>query len=830
MPSLEQSLVGRAQPQILAARARHVFEREASWGCTPHLAPFPVQLEPPYRDLTLLQGSNRYAQADTEVSWVPSPLMTPHEPKRFRIWVPPDLRLDWVRGEHFLRQLQTARAPLGLELSGNATQVSIAFMVHTVDVPVLRAVFRGWFHDCELSDLGDSSLSAKSLKNPLDLYLRDFYPLPPYSHRLTTPDQLRLSPLEVVLAILSDIPDRAFGVYQILFQPVRPDHNWHRNVELLQDLEYAIKLMSGSHLVPTGSRYPQQAPSGDLHQMSADTQSKAHNDKPFYAAAIRTAVFGEGEMVSHCLEPLASTVALYQHGGGPLRYITEADYQLVLSTSDLQQLLSMGLAYRPGFLLNSAELAGLVHLPPGEPLSKRKLPIELLPPWDEPDCSLLAGTPVGTYCRAGIEHAICIPPGIRRRSTHVISRHGMGKSTLLEHMVLHDLKQGHGVAVFDPHGDLVRRLMQIIEKPHVDRVINFNPGDPDWVPLWNPLHLSPGQDRSRTADDLAAALKHIVQGWGDRLEYLLRNGFFGLTQLAGTTMLDLADLLAKTEEGKRLRRAIVNSLDSLESPRVRDFWKSEFDRYSNEALGPPQHKLSKLLLSGTTSHMLSQPENRIDLRHIMDNGQILLVNLSALGTEAGQILGSFLLSIMHTLVLCRSDLPMVDRHPFHIFCDEAHRFITSDLEHLLVETRKYAVDITLAHQYLRQFKHSETDALASAGTTIIFNVDTRDAGVLLKDLRGEVKVDDLIGLDVGEAFARVGTQVVRLNTFAPMEVPSNNFADLIVEQSRQRYCRPVGEVRIALCKRQERWNKASLPMAVEPDGHADEELAYDEFD
>jgi hypothetical protein len=364
----------------------------------------------------------------------------------------------------------------------------------------------------------------------------------------------------------------------------------------------------------------------------------------------------------------------------------------------------------------------------------------------------------------------------------------------------------------------------------VDRTAYFDPGDPDWVPLWNPLSLSPGQDVSRTSDDLVTAIKSIVQGWGDRLEHLLRHGFFALMHLPDSTLLDLSDLLSrKSEESRRLQRVIVESLDNVTAL---GFWKHEFNRYENAALSPPKHKLSKLLISETPSLMLSQPENRFDLRGMMDTRQVLLVDLHRLGSENRQILGSLLLSLMHTAALGRSAVPGELRHPFHIYCDEAHRFVTKALEDFLVEARKFGVDLTLAHQFLRQFDPAERDALACVGTTIIFNVDAQDGRLLLKDLRGRISVDDLIVLEVGEAIARIGTQVVRLRSFPPMDIPTTNHKVEILERSHRLYCRTKHEVREDLLrKRGRRWEEPFTPLteaAVDPDRL--KEFEYDEFE
>ena len=296
----------------------------------------------------------------------------------------------------------------------------------------------------------------------------------------------------------------------------------------------------------------------------------------------------------------------------------------------------------------------------------------------------------------------------------------------------------------------------------------------------------PGQDIGRTTDDIVRAIQSFVTsgGWGDRLEHLLRHIIFSLIHLRNSTFLDISDLLRnKSEENKILLREI---LEVVSNESARQFWLHDYANYGKDDLGPPKNKLSKLLVSGTVSLMLSQPESRFNFRRIMDEGMILLVNLSTVGSMVRGILGCFILSLLHLTALSRSSLPIADRKQFHIHCDEAHRFLTDTLEDLIAETRKYGVSLSLAHQYMSQFSQRKTDAFSSVGSTIIFNVDSRDAHYLTKDLRGLVEVDDLISLKLYSAIARIGTDIVRLETRPPLSIPNPNFRDRIIEESRRK--------------------------------------------
>ncbi len=191
-------------------------------------------------------------------------------------------------------------------------------------------------------------------------------------------------------------------------------------------------------------------------------------------------------------------------------------------------------------------------------------------------------TPIGRCEYAGNESPVCVPLELRRRSTHIIGRPGYVKSTTMGRIILDDIDKGFGVAVLDPHGDLIEDLLCLIKKEHVEKTIYFDPGDPDFVSLWNPLKRSPGQDVSRTADNLVAAIKSVVTGWGDRLEHLLRHGLYALLQLPNSTLLDLSDLLSRgADESKPLHKEILEVVDNQTA---RQFLKNDFGRYSNEAL------------------------------------------------------------------------------------------------------------------------------------------------------------------------------------------------------------------------------------------------------
>ena len=324
-------------------------------------------------------------------------------------------------------------------------------------------------------------------------------------------------------------------------------------------------------------------------------------DLPLGTYSDRTmGVFGKPEDdATTNLRALSAFMSLFQHGGRPLNCISHENYRAILSAEQVRAMFRFALTYRPGFLVNSSELAGLVHVPAMEDIVKRRISMDTLNTLAVRAGGATQGTLIGYCACAGTEGEVFIPDRLRTCHDHLVGRPGTGKSRELEHLCLHAIERGHGVAVLDPHGDLAERILCCLPEACLDRVIYFDPGDREWVPLWNPLHLEPGQDASRTADDIVEAIKGIVTGWGDRLEHLLRHAIYGILHLDGATFLDVSNLLnTKTEQTQALRQRIAAAVDNEKS---RQFWLDDIKKYRNEDFAPVAHKLSKLLLSDIVS-------------------------------------------------------------------------------------------------------------------------------------------------------------------------------------------------------------------------------------
>ena len=287
--SVERALVTQAGPYMLAAKAQAIIAAEVNKGCDGQILSHPVALEPAFspimapKDLMALQD---------RPCWVHEAPPCEEDLVRYRVWISPNQPFNWNCFELFLKQLSLVTYRVGLEMAGNQESIVLTLLCHRADAPIVATAFRGKLRFCRLSPQAGSLLAGMEPEAWEQVSFNDYYPAPPCSHLLTRPEELHTSPYECLITAMANLPKPAVGLYQTLFQPISPSHNWHRNIETLLDLEYVVGLSNG---MGHAQHYLQQAPSGSLQQMAGQVETKAHNDKPFYCAACRLAVVGAAD-------------------------------------------------------------------------------------------------------------------------------------------------------------------------------------------------------------------------------------------------------------------------------------------------------------------------------------------------------------------------------------------------------------------------------------------------------------------------------------------------------------------------------------------------------
>lgn len=337
----------------------------------------------------------------------------------------------------------------------------------------------------------------------------------------------------------------------------------------------------------------------------------------------------------------------------------------------------------------------------------------------------------------------------RRLHMYIIGKTGMGKSTLMENMMGSDLRAGEGFAVIDPHGDLVERVLAMVPPERAADVVYFNPADRNHPPALNMLESQGREQQPLIASELISVFKKMwIDSWGPRTEYILRNVILVLLEVPQATLLDVPRLL----DDKEYRAA---ALLLIRNEQVRDFWLNEFAGYSvrlrSEAIAPIQNKVGQFLTNPLIRGVIAQPQSSFNIRRLIDEGKILLVNLAKgkIGEDASNLLGAMLLSQIELAALSRVAVVEEHRRDFYVYADEFYNFTSASqtFANVLAEARKYRVNFVLSSHFIEEVtKEMRASIFGNVGTLITFRVGASDAEYLAKEFYPVFTQADLINL------------------------------------------------------------------------------------
>jgi hypothetical protein len=387
----------------------------------------------------------------------------------------------------------------------------------------------------------------------------------------------------------------------------------------------------------------------------------------------------------------------------------------------------------------------------------------------------------------------------RRRHVYIVGQTGTGKSTLLLNLIAQDLAAGAGLALLDPHGDLAEAVLMHVPRARTNDLVYINPADADHPIGFNPLSGVPEDLKPIVADGVVSAFRHVwPDSWGPRLDYILTNAVRALLDVPGATLLMLPRLLI--DEAFRVHLVEHHVGD----PIVRSFWLNEYagygDHFRAEAISPIQNKIGKALIEPRLRNMLAQPKSTITLRRLMDEGSIVVCNLSKgrLGEGVAHLLGALLTTSIAQAALSRADTPPANRRTFHLYADEFQSFATESFALILSEARKYGLTLTIAHQYLDQVPdHLRAAVFGNVGSMIACRTGASDAPILAEQI-GLGGADALLDLPNFTAWSRlllggVPSSPVRLDLSAARH-SRRHHSHRLVDTSRMRFGRPRKEV------------------------------------
>lgn len=389
----------------------------------------------------------------------------------------------------------------------------------------------------------------------------------------------------------------------------------------------------------------------------------------------------------------------------------------------------------------------------------------------------------------------------RRRHMYLIGKTGMGKSTILENMIVDDILSGHGVAVVDPHGDLAEKIIEFIPPDRVKDVIYFNPADINYPIAFNVVEQVEPHLRHLVASGLIGVFQKLwADSWGPRLEYILRNAILATLDFPGSTLLSVVRMLSD----KNYRKRVVSN---IKDPVVKAFWEKEFsgyaDKFASEAVSPIQNKVGQFLSNSLMRNIVGQVKSSIDIREVMDKGKILIMNLSKgrIGEDNSALLGAMMITKIQLAAMSRVDVPEKERRDFYLYIDEFQNFSTDSFANILSEARKYRLNLILAHQYIEQLSEKVKPAVfGNVGTMIVFRVGAADAEELVKEFTPTFTEEDLVNLPKYEMYLKLMIDGVASSPFSAAGLPplrddeKTGQTDMVINNSRSKYASNREEV------------------------------------
>lgn len=451
-------------------------------------------------------------------------------------------------------------------------------------------------------------------------------------------------------------------------------------------------------------------------------------------------------------------------------------------------------------ILNIEELASLYHLPnisvetPNIAWSRAR---KLEPPMNLPRATDGSVTVFGETDYRDVRVNFGIKRADRQRHFYLLGKTGTGKSTLFKNMFISDVLSGEGVCFVDPHGDTVEELLDYIPPNRIKDVVYFNPTDVTNPIGFNLLELKDKSQRDLIADGVVEVFKkQFGDSWGPRLQYILTNTIATALEAQGTSLLAILRLLTDNN----YRKFILKQVDD---PILYKFWTEEFaqmcqnNRLLTEAISPIQNKVGRFVSSAVIRNIIGQVKSTIDLRDIMDNQKILLVNLAQgrLGEETASLLGGMVITRLQATAMERVDMPADERKDFFLYVDEFQNFATESFAKILSEARKYKLNLTMTNQYIDQLPLTVRQAIfGNVGTMGSFVVSPADAGILEKEFSPVVSADDLVSLDAYSMYVKLCVDGMTSVPFSAKSLPVRyhqfNLKDDIVVSSREMYGTP----------------------------------------
>jgi hypothetical protein len=641
-----------------------------------------------------------------------------------------------------------------------------------------------------ISEIDDYTMSVEQafptvLVTELKLINNDALPIKTFQN-------FEVDPLAAITATLAKFADDEEAWIQLVLRPA--PSNWHKhNEKYISSLSGKAK----SSLLTTfwnGAQAGGEAAKLSDYEQTRITAAEEKSQKLAFESCVRI-VYRGNMPESHAKLRAQSIIASYKQFN--TTYLNGFEQKRIISDPYLEALYRAREFNHHGFMCNIEEIATLYHLPH----TNVETPYILwaLSQTAEPPANLPLVTseqredisPIATTNFRGHNTMFGMPRVDRGRHLYIIGQTGVGKSALLELLTISDIFSTFGFAVVDPHGDYAINVLKRIPPERVNEVVYFNPADTEFPIAFNPMEVYDSKLKTHTCSELIGVLKRMFESWGPRLEYILRYSILALLDYPEATMLDITSILTD----KKFRAKVIKYVTD---PVVRNFWNVEFaswnDKFAAEAVAPVLNKVGAFTANPLVRNIIGQPKSSFNIRSIMDEHKILIVNLSRglVGEDNAALLGALLITKIQLAAMSRADIPGEKRTPFYLYVDEFQNFATDSFTSILSEARKYGLNLTVANQYITQMLPQVKDAVfGNVGSIISFRVSPDDASGMTKYFEPKFTDFDLIHMHNQHFVVSMTIDGEKIQAFSaitlnlPPQADDNSAA--IIENSRTQY-------------------------------------------
>ena len=614
---------------------------------------------------------------------------------------------------------------------------------------------------------------------------------------IKTFQSFEVDPLAAITATLAKFTDEEEAWLQMLVKPA--NINWHKDSE-----RYIAKLKnSGAGTSTTGLMSAlwkppevktEAAKLTDYEQTKA-TAAQDKTQKLAFETQVRIMYRGNTPIQTAQLQ-MQSIIASYKQFNST--YLNGFEAKRIADDPVLAARFREREFNKAGFMCNIEEVATLYHLPHTNvetPFILWATSQTAEPPANLPVVSAETQgelSPIAATNFRGHNTMFGMPRTDRGRHLYIIGQTGTGKSGMLELLTISDIYSPYGFAVIDPHGDYAQNILKRIPPERAADVVYFNPADTDFPMGFNPLEVYDPKLKTHTSSELIGVIKRMFENsWGPRLEYILRYSILALLDYPNATMLDITRLLTE----KRFRQDVLKYVND---PVVRNFWTMEFaswsEKFMTEAIAPILNKVGAFTANPLVRNIIGQAKSSFNIRQIMDERKILIVNLSRglVGEDNAALLGALLVTKVQMAAMSRADIPGEQRTPFYLYVDEFQNFATDSFATILSEARKYGLNLTVANQYTAQMLPEVKDAVfGNVGSIISFRTSADDAKGMLKYFEPKFTDYDLVHMH-NRHFAismTIGGEKVPGFSAISLNLPpfQQDYTEQIVAHSRAQY-------------------------------------------